>query len=174
MLPIDSELQRSRRTEPARFCFRYRRHRRHANAYDVFIELGGPGHVCRIEIHHANGLAEERQPFTSGALSARRLGSAVALLGLVDRVARKDRSRMIPGGLVFSARLKQPYVLRPSVATRLHTRTTEERHRKKGVSSAPPDTEPLSRRAAESNGKLRCIHDSPRARARHRYPLRGI
>ncbi|MBN3752223.1 hypothetical protein G3N95_04675 [Paraburkholderia sp. Tr-20389] len=175
MHPIDSGYPHRRLADPARFCFRYRQHRHHARAYDVFIELAGPEADCRIEIHHASGFVEERQPFTSGSLNARRLGSAVALLGLVDRVARKDRSRVEPGSLVFSARLKRPYVLRPTVATRLHARPVEEKARK--ASGTWPPARALRASPIDSvhySGSLCAARHSPRARTRHRYPLRSI
>ena len=175
MLPIEISSAQRRRDEPARFCFRYRRHRRHAGAYDVFIELDDTGNHCHIEIHHANVPTEERRPFTAGPLNVRRLGNAVNLLGLVDRVVGKDRSRPLPGGLVFAARLKPPYVLAPSVARRLHTDNSGWQARRKQNGGGPMShTPPL--RAFQSEHETKMIHRdrAPRARARHRYPIRRI
>lgn len=175
MHAIDARYQHQRVTDPARFCFRCRRHRRHAGAYDVLIKLAGAKSECRIEIHHANVVVEERQPFTTGSLNARRSKRAVVLLGLAERIARKDRSRSIPGSLDFSARLKQPYILRPSVATRLHTRSTDERKTKKTAGACPAakcrlgviPTRPTA-------GDVFMQLSARRVRARHRYPLRSL
>ena len=173
MLPIEIPPAKRRRDEQARFCFRYRRHRRDAGAYDVFIELDDTGNRCHIEIHHANVATEERRPFTAGHLNVRQLGDAANLLGLVDRIVGKDRSRPLPGGLVFAARLKPPYVLAPSVARRLHTDKSGSQARKKqnrgGLSSYTP---PL--RTFQSEHDTKVIHTTPRARPRHRYPIRRI
>ncbi|SOE87666.1 hypothetical protein SAMN05446935_8316 [Burkholderia sp. YR290] len=173
MLPIEIPSAQRRHDEPARFCFRYRRHRRHAGAYDVFIELDDIGNRCHIEIHHANEATEERRPFTAGPLNVRHLRDAVNLLGLVDRVVSKDRSRPLPGGLVFAARLKPPYGLAPSVARRLHADKSGSQARKKqNGGGRKSHTPPL--RTFQPEHETKVIHTAPRAHTRRRYPIRRI
>jgi len=174
MLPVNSPLLQSRRTESARFCFYYRRHRRHARAYEVSIELGDSEDVFRLEIYHANIPSNEQRPFTSGKLNARRLRSAVDLLGLVDRVARKDRSRPIPGSLVFSAHLKSPYVLRAALATHLHADGGEARPTIQPDNNGRTANKPSFRAGSKLNRDIQVFHNLPRARTHHRYPLRHI
>ncbi|MFC0397312.1 hypothetical protein [Paraburkholderia rhizosphaerae] len=156
-----------RRVPVAEFRFRYEPKRRRAQCYDVAFSLGCTGELCHIEIRHATHIDADAQAFTSGALSPARLRRAVELLALVDRVVSRDRTRVKPGSLIFSARLKTPPAARPLppfIAT--------------GAGQRPSDAAKLASRPrwlGPAKRSARPWHeDQARAHGRYRYPSRGI
>lgn len=110
-------------------CFRYIRKRRPRRAYDVYVALREDPRLGEIDIRHAACMLDDMPSFTSGFLSVSRLREISGLIGLIERVMSRDRSRVQAGALVFGGHVSFPFQRRTEVASARTRPRLDERRR---------------------------------------------
>lgn len=142
----------------------------------MLIVLDAAPRACRVEIRHAAAAIDDLPPLSSGRLSAACLRKAVSLLGLIGHMTRNDRTANIPGTLVDIVHLQGPHRSPRAQAVPRRTKVRDRRERRptplygvRGQALSTANIRPFCR-AAQTPALPRISH--PRARARHRYPVR--